>query len=332
MDIRNTSEIKKAALRRLRDADQAKRVAAIYAALTLGVSVLVMIANLVLNLMIEQAAGLGGMSRRTVLISLQTILPVISVPITLCLELGYQAAMLRVARGQYVSPQSLRLGFDRFWVLLRCVALECLMLLAVCMGSIYLGCLIFMLSPFSQQAVALMQPMMENATLLNPQAAMDSGLYDQILGAMLPAFEICILLATVLGAIVLFRYRLAHFVIIDKPGIPAMAALRESRKMLKGNCGKLLRLDVSLWWYYAAGLLASLLCYADMLLPMLGVSLPWSDTVSYYLFFALYLAAQFGVYYFLRNRAETAYAIAYDSLRPKQNQSQGAVLGSIFRQ
>ena len=75
-----------------------------------------------------------------------------------------------------------------------------------------------------------------------------------------------------------------------------------------------------------------LLCYGDVLLPMAGVSLPWSDTVSYYLFYVLYLAAQFAVYYFLRNPAETAYAIAYDAIRPKEGQTGGAVLGSIFQQ
>ena len=120
------------------------------------------------------------------------------------------------------------------------------------------------------------------------------------------------------------------FVVIDKPGIGAMAALRESRKMMKGNCLKLLKLDVGLWPYYVGCVLASLLCYGDMLLPMAGVNLPMSDTVSYYVFFVLYLAAQFAVYYYLRNPAETAYAIAYDSIRPKEPRAEGVALGNIF--
>ena len=41
---------------------------------------------------------------------------------------------------------------------------------------------------------------------------------------------------------------------------------------------------------------------------------------------------RFAVYYFLRNPAETAYAIAYDAIRPKEVQTGGAVLGSIFQQ
>lgn len=332
MDIYNPSEVKKAALRRLRDAQAEKRVAAVYAGLTLGLSALVVLLTLVLELLIDQSGGLGGMGRRTVLISLQNILPVIAIPVNLCLELGYQAAMLRVARGQYVSPQSIRLGFDRFWVLLRCVLLESAILFGTCLGAIYLGSLIFMMSPFSDRAMALLQPLLENATVLSPQVIPDSGVYDQLMGAMAPAFVLCLVLAAVLTVPLAFRYRMAQYVIIDKPGIPAMMALRQSRYMMKGNTGKLLKLDISLWWYYVLDVLARLLCYGDVILALVGVRLPWSDTVSYYGFFAAYLAVQFAIYYFLRNRVETAYAIAYDSIRPKEAQTGGAVLGSIFQQ
>lgn len=332
MDIYNPSEVKKAALRRLRDAQAEKRVAAVYAGLTLGLSALVVLLTLVLELLIDQSGGLGGMGRRTVLISLQNILPVIAIPVNLCLELGYQAAMLRVARGQYVSPQSIRLGFDRFWVLLRCVLLESAILFGTCLGAIYLGSLIFMMSPFSDRAMALLQPLLDSATVLSPQVIPDSGVYDQLMVAMAPAFVLCLVLAAVLTVPLAFRYRMAQYVIIDKPGIPAMMALRQSRYMMKGNTGKLLKLDISLWWYYVLDVLARLLCYGDVILALVGVRLPWSDTVSYYGFFAAYLAVQFAIYYFLRNRVETAYAIAYDSIRPKEAQTGGAVLGSIFQQ
>ena len=330
MDIRNTSEIKGAALRRLTDAGQAKRVAAIYAGVTLGLSALVTILGLVLDGMMSGAGGLSGMGRRTVLSSAQSVLPVVSALITMCVELGYQAAMLRVARGQYTSPQTLRLGFDRFWVLLRCVLLEGLILFGITFGGIYLATMLFMFTPFSSRVVELMMPVLENVTLLSPEMVLDENLYNQLMQAMIPAFVLCAIVVAAAAIPVLYRLRMARFVIIDKPGIGAMAALRESRKMMKGNCLKLLKLDVGLWPYYVGCVLASLLCYGDMLLPMSGVNLPMSDTVSYYVFFVLYLAAQFAVYYYLRNPAETAYAIAYDSIRPKEPRAEGVALGNIF--
>ena len=330
MDICNTSEIKAAALRRLTDAGQAKRIAAIYAGVTLGLSALVTILGLVLEAMMSRATGLGGMGRRTILSSVQSMLPWVVGLITMCVELGYQAAMLRVARGQYASPQTLRLGFDRFWVLLRCILLEGVILFAIAFGGIYIATMLFMLTPFSGRVMEVLSPVLENVTLLSPEMVLDEALYDQLMQAMIPAFVMCAIVVAAAAIPVLYRLRMARFVIIDKPGIGALAALRESRKMMKGNCLRLVKLDISLWPYYIGCVFASLLCYGDVLLPMMGVRFPWSDTVSYYLFFALYLAVQFAVYYFLRNQAEVAYSIAYDSIRPKEPKTEGVALGSIF--
>ena len=330
MDICNTSEIKAAALRRLTDAGQAKRIAAIYAGVTLGLSALVTILGLVLEAMMSGATGLGGMGRRTILSSVQSMLPWVVGLITMCVELGYQAAMLRVARGQYASPQTLRLGFDRFWVLLRCILLEGVILFAIAFGGIYIATMLFMLTPFSGRVMEVLSPVLENVTLLSPEMVLDEALYDQLMQAMIPAFVMCAIVVAAAAIPVLYRLRMARFVIIDKPGIGALAALRESRKMMKGNCLRLAKLDISLWPYYIGCVFASLLCYGDVLLPMMGARFPWSDTVSYYLFFALYLAVQFAVYYFLRNQAEVAYSIAYDSIRPKEPKTEGVALGSIF--
>ena len=330
MDICNTSEIKAAALRRLTDAGQAKRIAAIYAGVTLGLSALVTILGLVLEAMMSGATGLGGMGRRTILSSVQSMLPWVVGLITMCVELGYQATMLRVARGQYASPQTLRLGFDRFWVLLRCILLEGVILFAIAFGGIYIATMLFMLTPFSGRVMEVLSPVLENVTLLSPEMVLDEALYDQLMQAMIPAFVMCAIVVAAAAIPVLYRLRMARFVIIDKPGIGALAALRESRKMMKGNCLRLVKLDMSLWPYYIGCVFASLLCYGDVLLPMMGVRFPWSDTVSYYLFLALYLAVQFAVYYFLRNQAEVAYSIAYDSIRPKEPKTEGVALGSIF--
>lgn len=330
MDICNTSEIKAAALRRLTDAGQAKRIAAIYAGVTLGLSALVTILGLVLEAMMSGATGLGGMGRRTILSSVQSMLPWVVGLITMCVELGYQAAMLRVARGQYASPQTLRLGFDRFWVLLRCILLEGVILFAIAFGGIYIATMLFMLTPFSGRVMEVLSPVLEDVTLLSPEMVLDEALYDQLMQAMIPAFVMCAIVVAAAAIPVLYRLRMARFVIIDKPGIGALAALRESRKMMKGNCLRLAKLDISLWPYYIGCVFASLLCYGDVLLPMMGVRFPWSDTVSYYLFFALYLAVQFAVYYFLKNQAEVAYSIAYDSVRPKEPKTEGVALGSIF--
>ena len=64
---------------------------------------------------------------------------------------------------------------------------------------------------------------------------------------------------------------------------------------------------------------------------MLGVELPVSDTVAFFAFYVLYLAVSFAILFFLRNRVEVTYALAYDAVKPKEEQSGGVVLGNIFQ-
>ena len=75
----------------------------------------------------------------------------------------------------------------------------------------------------------------------------------------------------------------------------------------------------------------TILSNALQILAALGVKLPWSEDVSFFLFYGAYLAAQFAVYYFLRGRVEVTYALAYDALRPRERQENGVVLGNIFQ-
>ena len=87
--------------------------------------------------------------------------------------------------------------------------------------------------------------------------------------------------------------------------------------MMKRNGFALFRLDLSLWWYFLLTALASAVGYGDVLLPMVGITLPWPETVSYFLFYGLFLVIQFAIYYFFGNRVGITYALAYDSLLPQ---------------
>ena len=81
----------------------------------------------------------------------------------------------------------------------------------------------------------------------------------------------------------------------------------------------------------SAGESSAAVAYGDQLLPALGVTFPLSDTAAYFVFLGVYLAVIFVIYYFLRSRVEVTYALAYDSLRPREPENKGAVLGNIFQ-
>ena len=330
MNIRDNREISNFAARRVADSPAQKRIVLLYAALALGMAALVTAVNYVLGLQMDNYGGLIHLGTRKILSSIQTMLPLAQSVLTLCLEVGYLAAMLRIARGQYVSPQTLRLGLDRFWVLLRCSIFKNLILVANVFLGVYLGIMIFMMTPLSEPAIEVLSPYLAEMTVMDSTLALEEAAYAEFAATMLPAYAICAVTIGLLTVPVLYSYRMVNYIIIDRPAIGALAALRESKLMMRRNRFALFKLDLRLWWYYAAMLAATVLCYGDVILPLLGVEMPWNGDVSYFLFFAVYLAVLFAVYYFLRNRVEVAYGLAYDALRPQETQDNGVVLGNIF--
>ena len=332
MDIRNTREIKAFAAQRLSNAREGQKIVLIYSLIVIAVTALVSAGNYWLSVQISKTGGLGSMGIRSVLSTAKTLLPIVQLVAVMCLDLGYRSIMLRTARGQYASPNGLRLGFDRFWVLLRCELLKGLIYFGVAMVSVYAAVMIFMITPLSQSATDILTPLVTGAAASGQTSLMlDDATYTGLMSAMMPALAISGVLFLALSAPLFYRYRMTDYILIDRPGTGAAAAMRESRKMMKGNCWKLLRLDVSMWWFYAAMAIASIVCYGDSILSALGISLPVSCTAAYFLFFAAYLAVAFAAYYFLRNRVEVAYALAYDSLKPREPETNGAVLGNIFQ-
>ena len=331
MDIRNTRAMKTFAAERLENSPQEKKIVLIYSGLVLGLALLTTVVRYVLGIQIDQMGGLGSLGTRTVLSTIQTMLPLVQSLVVLCLDLGYLAAMLRVARGQYVSPNTLRLGFDRFWTLLRCVLIQGLIYAGLGIASVYLASTIFVLSPWGRPFMEVVASVATETSLLNPEFVMDEAIMAQLMPSMLPMFLISILSACVLMVPVSYRLRMANYVIIDNPGMGAIAALLESRKMMRGNCLKLLKVDLSLLWYFVLLAVITAIGNADLWLPMFGVTLPVSADVAYFGFYAIFLLLQLAAYYFLRNRVEVTYALAYDAVKPEEKQDNTVVLGNIFQ-
>lgn len=343
MDIRNTRGLKSLAAQRLIEAQDPKRITLIYAAILILASLLVTVVSYLLNLQLSGTGGLGSLGTRSLLSTLQTVLPLALSLLTMCLELGYLAAMLRISRKQYTSPQTLRAGYERFWPLLRCMLLLGGIYLAIGFAAMYIGTMLFLITPLSAKALSILLPVVTEAaestpTILSGATApdylmeLDDATYNQLMNAMTPAMVIAAVLFLVLAAPFFYRYRMCRYVLLDRPGCGAFEALRESRRMTKGQCFKILKLDLSFWWYYLMLLAAYVVCDADRILMSLGISLPMDPTIAYFAFYLLYLGMLLGIYYFFRNRLEVALALVYDSIRPKPQQPQsGVVLGNIFQ-
>ena len=112
---------------------------------------------------------------------------------------------------------------------------------------------------------------------------------------------------------------MAQLCLLDDPAAGGLKAMLTSNRLMKGNCLALLRLDLHFWWYALAQVALSAISYGDVLLPALGIRLPMSATVAYFVFYALALGLQLWLYTRVNNRIFTTYAHAYLELLPREN-------------
>lgn len=327
-----TRDLKNTACQQLQKAKNQKQIVLLYSALTLGISCVCTLIQFFLSSRISQTGGLAGMNSRSFLSAMSSFLPIVSAIAAMCAGFGYMGGMLRVARGQYASRNALRTGFERFWPLLRLKLLLGAMMLGFTLGASYLTSFLFLLSPFSKGFMDAISPALSGSSLLSGGSlTLDESALNAIYAASGPLIAIFLVVVLAFLVPMLYRYRMADYILYDHPEAGALFALRESRRIMRGSRFSLFRLDISFWWYYLVSLLAGVLAYGDVLLALAGVSLPMDDTAVFALFYLLSLAASFAQLYFLRNRLEVTYALAYEQLKPKEAPQSGVVLGNIFQ-
>lgn len=336
MDIRNIRELKNAAAQKLEQAVDAKKIVLIYALINVVSALLVTVITYCLDLRVDQLGGLGNMGTRSILSTVSTVLPMVLNFALLCLELGFLAVTIRIGRGLYTSPQTLRAGIPRFWAMIRTnIALYGLMFV-LGMGAFYLATMIFVMLPMSGEAMEIMLPLLNamDPDTMDPTAAL-MGLTPeveaQLMTALMPLFVIFGIVALILVAPQLYYYRMANYVLLHNPRAGALYALRESKKMMRRNRMALLKIDLSLWWYYGLSILASVLCYGEEILAYFGIALPVPHAASFFGFYGLYLAVLFGSNMLFRGKVGVTYAMVFDALRPKEEDAGGVVLGNIFQ-
>lgn len=329
MRIPSNRVLKSDAARRVAASENAQHVVFVYIGIMTLTAALVTVINYCLGLQIAKTGGLSNMGLRSVLSTIQSVLPMLQNALGMCLQIGYIAAMMRISRRQYASCQTLKLGFDRFWLLLRTTLLQIFIYIAACLACFWISAQIFTFLPAAATVTELIAPIMSEGTL-PMDILLDDALYYQLVQVMLPLFAILGVLYLIVMIPIAYSFRLVNYIIVDKPGLPAGAVLRESRNLMKGSRFRLLKLDLGLWWWYVLSLAISLVGYGDNLLPMLGITLPMNANLAYFLFYAIFLAAQFAAFFFLRNRVEVAYVQFYDCIRPREQET-GVVLGNIFQ-
>ena len=322
MSIPSAKYLKKKASNRLQSGNDPKKVVLVYAGIVALSSLVVTVVQDLLDSQISQTGGIQNIGTRSMLTTADTVLTIAQLLLVMCLTLGYTGSMLRIARGQYASPNSLKAGGERIWVLLRTRLLQMLIMTAAAFALCFLVVNVCLLTPLSNRVIAVMGTVSAEELLSNGLALI--ALYS----AMLPIILIYLVALVPLLWYFSCTYRMVDYLLIDRPQLGAFGVLRESRRMMQGNMKMMLRVDLSFWWYYLLQALVSMLVYLNMVLAPFAIGLP--PEVLYWGTVVLYLAADFALRYFFSNKVAVTYALFYDSLCPKQEQS-GAVLGNIFQ-
>lgn len=329
MTIPNNATLRATAKDRLSHAPQIPNITLIYGSCVLGLSVIVFVAQFLLDSQIGKTSGLSNLGTRSMLQTVSQILPVIQMILTMCLNLGYSGVMLRCARRLYVSPNTLRSGFERFGPMLRLHLIRLMIYGLLSIGSFYLSALIYSYSPLSRDLMAALAPLAET---MSPEALASSpAVMDALRGAIAPISCITGCLFLIFGLPVIYGYRMAEFWILDKPGMGALFAMRQSKRMMKGRKRALLRVDLGFWWYYLLTAVSVVLAYGDVIADMLGVALPFSETAAYFVFYGAYIVFQLAIICLFRAKVSQVYALIYDSSLPRQESAGGVVLGNIFQ-
>jgi uncharacterized membrane protein len=254
----------------------------------------------------------------------QQAIPVLASLLSLCLDLGFLAGLMRISRGQYADHTDLKTGFRKFWPLMRLNCLQMLLYFAVAFLAVQVSSLIFSFTPWAEPLMEVVMPLaMSGATEI------DEAVVMQVAELMMPMLILLGIVLIVLLLPLLFRIRMALFCLLDDPKGRAMAAIRESSRMMRRRFGQMLKIDLRLWMYYAASAVSMLVLWADVILALLGIPFPMEAELFAGVLFGVSLLIQTLCLIFLRPAAEMTYLAVYDALREKKEDS-GVVLGNIF--
>lgn len=316
MNIFDGQSLKKTAASRLSDAAyDPRRLAVIHTGVSLGAALLVAAVSFILEQKIGTTGGLSGIGLRSVLTTAQSFLQLILTLLTPFWEIGMVFAAIRLVRGLSPRPDSLTAGFRRFGPVLRLKLLQLLLCSVLAMPCMYLSAGIFSMTPLSADFQAIMLPFLEKAMATGETTQLDAAMIETIMQTMRPLIPIFI--AVFLGALLplMYRLRLAEYVLMDDAPCGALYALTASWKMTRGRAMALFRLDLSFWWFYALQALTLVLAYGDVLLSRMGVALPIGENGAYFLFYGLYAIAELALFWRFGSYLHTTYAAAYEALR-----------------
>lgn len=307
MDIRNIGQLKAAAREALASASyDPRKLMLIHTGASVGLALVLALVDMLLQDQISGTGGLGGVGSRAILETAQEVLMYAQVAATLFWQIGYVFISMQIFRRKTVGPRDLLEGFRQFGPVLRLRLMETFLYTGIALTCIYGASILFGMTPWAAPLEEAMELGTEEALLLAAEEV------------ALPLTAFIAVFALVLMVPYSYRLRMTAYLVMDDPRMGARMAVRVSRMMMFKNRVNLFKVDLSFWWFYLLQALVGLVAYGDYLLPMLGVELPWTAEISYFVFLIPCYIGQLALFWWKGNEVQVTYAACYEALLPKE--------------
>ncbi len=307
-----------------RNGEQNRRVVLLHALPALALPIIVIIINLFLEGKLVDTGGLAGIGMRSVLETIQTVLGYAIRILLPFWQLGLTFAALQISRENAAQPQQLFAGFSHWGAALRLMLLRTVRYFSSFLLGGFLGSILYSVTPMSRNMTAVIEQLGSDPTFAEASAEALIAALTERLGFwdIALSYILCLAGGLLFTVPLFYRYRMSDYALLDseKPG--AFQALGQSMGLMQGNRLSLFKLDLHFWWYYLLLLIATAFSYGDLILPLLGISLPVSAETAYMLFAVFSAVLQLILYYLFRGRVETAYACVYNTLKEPKGGSE----------
>lgn len=293
----------------------AKRLALLYsgalALLTLGANGL----YLLLDNRIGGTGGLDGMGLRSVLQTVQELLTYVNIFFGPFWAAGFLWAMVSMVRGKAPQTGDLLAGFRRLGRVLGYLAFQFLVVVALLVASVNLASVIFSFSPLGAEFAELVAPVLNDPNLITAEGVVNLDLLPmEALGsAMVPMLVLVLVIFLPLYTWLSYGFRLALYLVMDDAATGVQAHF-VSLRLMRGYKWQMLKLDLGFWWYYALLGLTAVVGYLDLILAMLGITVPIDATVLYFVTMGAYCLLQIALALWKKCPVDAAYALAYEAI------------------
>jgi uncharacterized membrane protein len=272
--------------------------------------------NLFLNNQIEGTGGLAGLGARSVLQTVQQILTFTYSFFSPFWHAGFLVAVIRNARQEQIDHTCLFSGFRRFRRILGHTLSQIAITFLLAIAVTQVASNLFVLTPFAEPILELLTPLVENGAMLDSSGMinLDTLPVDELIHAAIPMLILWALIYLVAYVFLSYCFRMSLYLLLQGAEIGVIASLVQSWKQMRGHKLEILRLDLRYWWYYLLGILITVVCYLDMILPMLGVVFPFDPTIAYFLTLLLYGLLTIALNVWKKWEVDTAYVLAFESI------------------